>query len=219
MVTKRVVCLANSRKGGGRCVAGTERDEPHTWIRPVSARPGEAVSFDERKYANGTEPQLMDIIDIPLIRACPAGHQPENWLLDPEAWWVKAGEAGWDDLGEFAFDGGPLWINGDASGRGQNNRIAVTRIHEVTDSLRLIHAPHLTVHVSTSFGDTHVDGEFDFGGTTYKLNVTDPAMETTYRALPNGKYNVGECYLTVSIGEEFHGYHYKLIAGVITKEG
>ncbi|MGH7707024.1 MAG: dual OB domain-containing protein, partial [Vulcanimicrobiaceae bacterium] len=35
---KRIVCLANSRKLQGRCVAGRElqKNGPGAWIRPVS---------------------------------------------------------------------------------------------------------------------------------------------------------------------------------------
>ena len=43
---KRIVCLANSRKLHGRCVAGREWDGDRVgpWLRPVSARAGQAVS-------------------------------------------------------------------------------------------------------------------------------------------------------------------------------
>jgi len=43
---KRLVCLANSRKLSGRCVAGRELSggRPIGWVRPVSARENEEVS-------------------------------------------------------------------------------------------------------------------------------------------------------------------------------
>ena len=218
-ITKQIICLANSRKIGGRCVAGLERGEPSSWVRPVSNRPAQEVSLSERRYQTGEDPELLDIISVPLLRACPEGHQSENWLLDPSEWWVKDDEASWDDLNALALDAGPLWINGSASGRGQNNRIEVARIGEVTDSLRLIYVPWLTIRVSSSFGTKHVDGEFAFDGTSYVLGVTDPTVETAYRTRPNGDYEFGECYLTISVGEEFHGHYYKLIAGVMAEGG
>ncbi len=48
---KRIVCLANSRKYSGRCIAGKELladGRPGRWIRPVSARENEEVSEHER---------------------------------------------------------------------------------------------------------------------------------------------------------------------------
>lgn len=85
-VIKRMVCLANSRKRlAGRCVAGRvlENGQPTGWIRPVSNREHEEVSECERQYQDGSEPRLLDVIDVPLIESKPKGYQTENWLLDP----------------------------------------------------------------------------------------------------------------------------------------
>ena len=63
-----VVCLANSRKHGGRCVAGKVIGEPGGpyWIRPVSARPDGSLSLGEIRLPDGTLPQPLDIIQVPV---------------------------------------------------------------------------------------------------------------------------------------------------------
>ena len=99
--TKRIVCLANSRKRGGRCIAGKELlvgGLAGAWVRPVSNRENEAVDDGERQYRDGTEPAVLDVIDVPLIEARPKGHQQENWLLNPDHYWTR---------GETHFRGGP----------------------------------------------------------------------------------------------------------------
>ncbi len=47
---KQVVCLANSRKLNGRCIAGKElvQGKATDWIRPVSTREHEEVSEYEQ---------------------------------------------------------------------------------------------------------------------------------------------------------------------------
>ena len=80
---KRIVCLANSRKMQGRCIAGREVNAHGAgpWIRPVSDRPTEEVSEYERQYQDGSDPRVLDVIDVPLIEPRPKDYQQENGCL------------------------------------------------------------------------------------------------------------------------------------------
>ena len=86
---KRILCLANSRKLSGRCIAGREiiADNPEAWIRPVSKREHQEVSEEESRYEDGTEPAVLDVINVPLVGPHPHLYQQENWLLDPDYYW------------------------------------------------------------------------------------------------------------------------------------
>ena len=77
---KRILCLANSRKLSGRCVAGREivNSQAGAWIRPVSDREHQEVSEEEQRYEDGTRPQVLDVIHLPLIEQRPHQFQQEN---------------------------------------------------------------------------------------------------------------------------------------------
>jgi hypothetical protein len=101
-VAKLMVCLANSRKHQGRCVAGIVLGSSGPdWIRPVGARPGHGVSADERHYDGGVEPQVGDLISVPLVKSRPFGVHRENWLFDPAIRWRRVGRIGWNELSGF----------------------------------------------------------------------------------------------------------------------
>ena len=77
---KRLVCLANSRKHHGRCIAG-KNTENRKWIRPISSRPNGEGSEHERQYIDGSDPRVMDIMDVALLDPKPDSYQQENWRI------------------------------------------------------------------------------------------------------------------------------------------
>jgi hypothetical protein len=221
---KRIICLANSRKLSGRCVAGCEivGTEIRAWIRPVSDRPHEEVSYNERRYQDGGDPSVLDIIDIALSEPSPKDYQQENWLLDASQRWVKAGQVSWADLAQLADQSNTLWINGHSSNDGLNDRIPLDKAVTLTSSLKLIHVDKLNFTVSrpgAAFGNNgpRVRGWFSFSGNNYGLRVTDPVIERIYTRQGDGDYQLGECFLTISLGEPYSGHCYKLIAAVIQR--
>ncbi|MCY4437564.1 MAG: hypothetical protein OXE05_09565 [Chloroflexi bacterium] len=220
---KRIVCLANSRKEGDRCIAGKELladGSPGPWVRPVSDREDEAVDERERQYAGGSEPRVLDVIDVPVREPRPKGYQQENWLLDPNRRWRKAERIGPDALKGLAEPAGPLWINGYHTHHGRNDRLPLERAVSVKSSLQLIKVGKLVLDVFApriEQGDfkRRIKGQFRYAGEEYRLWVTDPVYEQIYLNRPNARYQIGQCFLTVSLGEPYQGYAYKLIAAII----
>jgi hypothetical protein len=219
--SKRIVCLANARTLTGRCIAGREWIAgrlPGSWVRPVSER-GD-VSEYERQYEDGAEPRVLDIIDIPVFEPRPKSWQTENWLLDSECYWQKQGSYSWFDLPALLDPVAPLWIDGHSTSDGRNDKIPDESMQPVTNSLRLIHVKRVELAVcrpGEAFGNRkrRVQARFAHSGNDYALWVTDPEYEREYLAKLDGDYDIGECYLTVSLGEPYQGACYKLIAAII----
>jgi hypothetical protein len=80
----KLICLANSWKHGDRCVAGIN-PETGEWIRPISEQDDGRIS-SELRLIEGEEPQLLDILEIPLAETSWLNHLPENRDLLPGAW-------------------------------------------------------------------------------------------------------------------------------------
>ena len=224
MPTKRIVCLANSRKLQGRCIAGREHvaGRPGDWIRPVSSRPHQEVSEYERQYQDGSDPKLLDVMDIPLLEHRPSDFQQENWLLDPKYYWTRVGTCGWAELEQFSEASGPLWQNGSHTYNGVNDQIPLREAAIETSSLKLIQVDALRLHVyapGEAFGNAkrRVQAHFHFGGSDYSLWVTDPNIERPYLAQEDGHYDLGECYLTISLGEPYKEHCYKLVAAIMER--
>ena len=224
---KRIVCLANSRKLSGRCIAGREivNQQPGPWIRPVSSREHQEVSERERHYEDGSEPNLLDLFDVSLIEPRPHDFQQENWLLDPSFYWVKAARVDWAGLQAFVEPDGPLWLNQDSSYNGLNDRIILADANQLRSSLRLIYVDRLAITVfqpdppnPTYRPKRKVLAKFKHANVNYWLSITDPVYESRFLAQPNGDYKLEECCLTISLGEPHtDGFCYKLVAAIIER--
>ena len=219
---RRIVCLANSRKVSGRCLAGKEV-ESGRWLRPVSARPAGEISEEERRYEDGTSAQVLDLIDIPIIGPTVSGHQMENYLIDPEAYWTRVGSMPRSGLPGFLDHPESLWKNGDSSMNGRNDRVRIDAATEHAGSLYLIVPEFPTIHVVREGVGVitlrrRVRAFFSYRGTRYNLVVTDPIVEKAFLAKRDGEYPVDLSAICVSLSEPYNdGYSYKLAAALIGK--
>jgi hypothetical protein len=211
----RLVCLANSNKHGERCVAG-KLLETGRWVRPVSAAGHGEIPWKARLIC-GREPQLLDILDIPLEGQGPDyGCQPENRLLAPGAW-QKAGSISAAEVMKYvdAVDERPLFYN-------YVDRVPMTAFRRIPPdrwrSLQLVHCCHADFHRDARKPEDW-RATFEYRGAEYAdLKVTDPVAETR---LGRGERLDGPCVLTVSLGGAFRPtntsreYCFKLVAAVL----
>jgi len=217
---KRLVCLANSQRPNGRCVAGKSTDEG-IWYRPIGGAGRMEIGATERQYSDGTEPALMDVMDIGLTGREAGLHQPENWTLDASHRWSREGRVTVNDLGRYADDPASIWSSGSQSKDGLNNRIPETDRVAASLYLLSLQALELDAHtVRDWYGrvQPRLSGEFEWKGIEYRLAVTDPLAWERYMPGP-GRHSVGPAYVTVSLAEDHHGFCYKLIAAVVPSPG
>jgi hypothetical protein len=96
---KRVVCLANSWKREGHCIAGIDLDTGQ-WVRPVcdGLYPEDGRIPQSVRMIEGREPRLLDILQIPLAETGnDFGFECEN-LSVLEGQWRYLGQAQPSDL-------------------------------------------------------------------------------------------------------------------------
>ena len=221
--TKTIVCFANSRKTSGRCIAGKEwkNGKPGDWVRPVSARPTREVSEEERRYEDGHDPRLLDILRVPCDGPQPLNHQRENHVVDSGYYWAKQGVLPWEEIQGWLDNPDTLWGTGEGSYAGLNNRVAIGQ--EDGTSLYLISVDRLRLLVgrkAPEYPDSKraVRGEFVYRVTTYRTDVTDPIVERNYLNQADGQYDILRPVLCISLGDPYQDYFYKLIAAVLYEE-
>lgn len=115
-----------------------------------------------------------------------------------------------------------MWTNGFKTYHGLNDRVPEAEADTLRTSLYLLSLDSITFDVfapGTAFGNPkrRVHAAFTFGGASYALWVTDPAVEREYLMKADGRYEEGPCLITVSLGERDKGYCYKLVAAVIRR--
>jgi len=224
--TKTIVCLANSRKLAGRCVAGKEWDgcNPGAWCRPVSARDRGELTAERWYYKTWRDPQLLDLIEVSLLGPRPSTFQTENHLVDTSVRWRYAGHVSSRNL-VTALDKppGPLWANGESTASGLNDKVAAAVAERQRNSLVLVQPELLTMTVGTEGADMgnprrRVRGHFSLSGYDYVLAITDPIAEKQIMSNPDGfSSELRNPILCISLSEKYVAQNacYKLIAGVM----
>ena len=218
MPTWEVICLANSWKHGGRCVAGL-RIDGGGWVRPVSREPDGVLQLWHYTLVSGGEAALGDVLQMRLTQPHPDPHHPENWLMDYGLWTLVARPlpSSAREVLEQSLTSGPNLL-GDCE-----DRIAYDALKKcpAAASLALVRPEGLQwqVRQSPSSGKRQTRAVFRLTGVWYNLALTDPAWLKTLASHPLGSYpeDNRDTLLTISLSEPFarDGFCYKLVAAVI----
>jgi hypothetical protein len=217
-----IICLANSRKPKGHCVAGKEKlgNGSWRWLRPVGTTESREVTDADIKFNDDQYTRPLDIVEIEFSKQDDHPYQAENVVIDPDQYWIKTGNVTLDDLAELVDDPQILWESGHHSTSGLNDRVPEHFLQGKRPSLYLIrpHQVKFTVGAEGAQFDDHrrkVRAHFDYNGVSYSLKVSDPLTEEFFLSKQDGQHpapNVS--YLTVSLAELYHGHAYKVVAAV-----
>jgi len=219
-----MVCLASSYKCEGRCYAGKELlgDQVGDWLRPVSTSPTGEISLEQGRYADGTLPKPLDIIEIPMLRAAARHHQTENHLIDAAASWAKVGEFNPRGLSQLQDHPPALWLNTDHTQKGCNDCLSKTEAWGFQHSLAFIAPADLNIEVvSRPWKNNKIcRATFQYNLARYNLSLTDPAVIGAFSSKDEGAYPLTGGYICVSLTQpyELDGRCHKLVASVIEHE-
>lgn len=217
-----MLCLANSEKNGQRCLAGVRLDTGG-WIRPVSTEGGGALFEDQYTTECGKIARPLDSVRIRFDQYSPKYHQPENWLISKE----ESLELLDSELKkpQLLALNTALQRKGKIFSTEQNHRPKTELKDSLsTQSLTLIRPQNTHFYTKTINNENNQPrSEFDFDGHHYDFPITDPRWRQRVRGdnprdLPsiNDLNNDEDILFTVSLGEEYEGHCYKIVAAVFS---
>ncbi len=210
----QLICLANSWRPGGRCIAGIDR-ATGAWIRPV---PPDTDAIPEARCTVGeTALALLDVFNVDV--APPAEtppYQRENRVL--RRWnWVVCGRVSAADLEPYIDDSAPIFHN-------TMDRVVGVVLDQLPSrdwkSLQLVRPRQLRFERAAHDPRRWRARFRDKANNEYLLKLTDP--EAT-RRLEAGERISPHCLLTLSLTRPWTGNDpsglkicYKIVAAVIT---
>ena len=207
-------------------------DESGHWYRPVSGHGSGELSYGQCLNPTTRQPlRPLDVVIAHMGKLVPSPYQPED-LITPGIWHpADVGSVG--DLRrwlESAVD-----HTSDFLTRDRVDRIAEVSVatQPLASSLALVRPDELRLKKTSSFsGRPQVRASFSSsdirgpGGATipFDLVVTDDLWEERVKKSDDDDVVVkergsdDEVFVTVSLGVPFNGYHYKLVAAIITDD-
>jgi hypothetical protein len=219
----RIICLANSYKHDHRCVAGISLVTKR-WVRLIGRQVPGCLTVKETCYPDGNQAVLLDVFEVELGETCGSNSHPEDVFITGEPWRTVRRFDRPNDARFLA-----AYLNkGPAVLQGCGDRVYVRKINgaPVDRSLEIIHPDDLWWWIREEKGKRKNRALFRLGHvsrTRYDLAVTDPALLDQLNLLPAGIYphtffakdKPSKTFLTVSLSEQFEGFHYKLVAAVV----
>lgn len=209
----RIVCLANSYKEGGRCVAGIELNQDNEllcdkkWIRPVCRTQHGEIPIH---LVFSIKP--LDIIEFEITEDASIGFQTENVLFNTKSI-RKAGVFDHSKLESLCCNNPhPQTLFGN-----KGKAVSADGVHLLKSSLIFISTLNFEIIERQYEDKSHpqIRLKFDYHSASYDLPITDPIFLDKYKQNNQLLKGIEKLYLVVSLGILHEGWHYKLVASVL----
>jgi hypothetical protein len=207
----KIVCLANSYKEGGRCIAGIMLDEMHCAVNPVKwIRPVCQTTDGEVPTQLVKDICPLDILQFEKTADAPKSFQTENVLFDEKSL-QTVGKFPQDKLDDFC-DQRQFLLFGNTTKAVEQNEAK-----KLNHSLTMLYTNHFKLYELQYEDAKHpkVRLRFYFDIHSYDFPVTDPVFLSKYQQNKQLLNGVEKLYLTISLGQLHEGWHYKLIACIL----
>lgn len=215
---RKIICLANSEKLQERCIAGIEINTGK-WIRPVCDKlyPNDGRVPSSVRLINGDEPNLLDILEIPLAETGKDfGFECEN-LSVLEGEWQHSGRAQLREVFLYHSSFPDILHN---SSKYVNPSYLESLPFSSRRTLQLVQTNHFTVEQKPGSTGWRGTLQTSNGKWLRDAKITDPVF---VKKLNDGHAPQQRCLVTVSLsmpwapGNDWEGEEpcWKLIAGVI----
>lgn len=199
---KEIVVFANSVKHENSCVAG-KCIRTKEWIRPVSNDEGGEISNEQTIKASGYRLKILDKVKVDLSHYAPLDHQTENHVIN-ETQWVDNFFIKKHQIEDYLDTPDNLWGAGDRVSHDD-----IVNNQEITNSLYLVKVDELELF-KNRFDKRRA--RFSYGGINYDLAVTGREFDKHF--VTNNTL-LRDAIICVSLGENYEGNCYKLIASII----
>lgn len=214
---KYILCLANSYKHGGRCLAGIEislvdnkctiiRDANGVpkWIRPISHNLAGEISS-----THAQEIKVPSILKINGAEYAGTYSHSENMFFQSLTIILSNAKLSHEVL-DNCLDNYHSTIFGN-----RGKALTPECFQNGNYSVMLIKAENPEVYIDNRFNNSKPRMKFTHNGNIYDLPITDPIYLEKIKTNENCIGVLSEVYIVVSLGVEHDGWHSKLIAAII----
>ena len=215
---KYFICLANSYKRGGRCIAGVEV-EPNSNTRwkivrdydgiPIWIRPIAKTTYGEIPNYVGENIKTLSIVKLTNVVPCPEMAHSENVYYSRIEQCDNTISQESSILNQLVDTKHQLFFHN------RGRAVSSEMLTRVNYSLMLIHPDNASAYIDEYREKSKNRMKFTYYGVEYDFPITDPSFIECLKNNPEKYTNINDVYLTLSLGLEFGGWHHKLVAGVI----